>query len=740
MSSLYVKVYYGDSTYRIFLQPSSSTVCLPSFQALCEALIDQLNFHANIPSLLDPTHSPYLVFCVGEDGYHRVLDDLSFRKAIKLANGKNRIALRVLSRRRYQREHVQQVQSYAHKKVMNPLRETGKFSVQRKLICSKHKCYSTVYLLSPSRLLKLFQDFRQHNDVSSVSLALNHLDQCINHHDGDSSALRHRRYDLASLFSEFLAEAVLPVSGCVSTRLRSRFGAKLQKVLREFGVSVYTSESAAEAVAVVFRCKRASQNVRRLYSRAISRAIPRCQTSAAEKLGHRCSCECVALRNAPQTAGDAAPTPDPNSAADSDQEHLPVSYYLNEINQLRNVAETKVKRSFRRLKDAYKQSGQDPSFKPSRKLCRKIEHAVFHYLRKNVSDPQKAVHKRMGDELAAIVVRKLVHAGLDEGFIDETSRLVVMMAYDDAVRELAWQWANMEKMQTTTALSAKMTDQKVSTRYSSTATESADKHHDRINKDSKSQSLYMASVKIRRKSDVKRPKPSTPAYLSAPAESSRPPSSKHARISDYSQESDSSLAKRRTSFRNKHKPVSSESRLSRADLEDIFRPRWRQKILAKSNMPQDRVDVVIDGRNVAKYYGSEKPQWHLLVNVLRDYEQYGMKAVPALWEKDIKDFRSEAEKRLKNVYFSVVPEKEDDDLNALFLAHEENAIILSNDQFRDHIRFQFTPDASLRLAEFVQRNRLSYTIKGDKFFPGKSRGGPRIAAKKQTVRKDQEQK
>ena len=728
-----MKVYYGDSTYRIFLKPTSSTVCLPSFQALCEALIDHLNFHASIPSLLDPTHSPYLIFCVGEDGYHRVLDDLSFRKAIKLAKGNNRIALRVLSRRRYQREHVQQVQSYAHKKVMDPLRETERFPVKRERSCSEHKCHSPVYLLSPSRLLKLFQDFRQRNDVSSVSSALNHLDRCINHHDCDSSALRHRRYDLASLFSEFLAEAVLPVSGCVPTRLRSRFGAKLQKVLREFGVSVYTSESAAEAVAVVFRCKRASQSVRRLYSQAVSRARPRRQTSDAENLGHRCSCECVALRNAPQTAGDAAPAP--YSAAESDQEPLPVSYYLNEIDQLHSVAGTKVKRSFRRLKDAYRQSEQAASFKLSRKLCRKIEHAVFHYLRKNVSDPQKAVRKGMGDELAAIVVRKLVHAGFDEGFIDETSRLVVMMAYDDAVRELAWQWANMEKMQTTAAMSAKMTDQKVWTQYSSNSTESADKHHDIISKYSKYQSLHIpirvATVKIKQKSDAKRPKPSkprpkpsTPADLPATAESesSRPPSSKHAPNSDHSPGSDSSLAKRRTSFKNKHKrkpPINRSSEERNLD-ENVLYPGWRKKILNKSKIPP-RVHVVIDGRNVAKY-DAGKLKLGKLVKVLRDYEQNGMTAVPALWEGDIEEFRREAKKKgLKNIYFSVVPKKESDDMHALSLAYEKNARILSNDKFTAEIIRQFTQDEKLKLARFVRRNCIPYTIKGGKFIPGERR-------------------
>ncbi|EWM22776.1 Ribonuclease Zc3h12a-like protein [Nannochloropsis gaditana] len=77
--------------------------------------------------------------------------------------------------------------------------------------------------------------------------------------------------------------------------------------------------------------------------------------------------------------------------------------------------------------------------------------------------------------------------------------------------------------------------------------------------------------------------------------------------------------------------------------------------------------------------------------------------------------QTEAQESLQSMvdrrWLATIPPTDNDDLYILEFAREKNALVLSNDCFRDHC----ARDPSLR--PFLQRNRVSYTFFANDFLP-----------------------
>lgn len=415
MAAVVVKASRGGELHRFSIPPASPTIKYPTFQSLCEALVYNLSLPTNAAAFADASRAPFdILFRDDEGDYCNIFDDLSLREAITLSRQPLRLKVRV-PRRNGRPQPPTEVQEEV---LADSVRADG-------------HCDPPVHVFSPTSLLRLLKHLRNEGS-SSVRGALADLDRCIQCHPGDAAALRRRRHEVARLFSAFLAEAALPGESRIPNRLTTPLIDNLTASLQRAGVNKHITRAATRAVSIVCNCKPAVELLRSRYADAVCRAAVKRSEADADPA----SSPDVAVAQA-STAVMATTV--------VHSETRPVKHYINQFTRMRRVGGPEVKEAYRRFEHARRRAGDMPAFDLTRKVCKSIQRASFHFLRCHVSSSDFEFEQRAVKALAASVARKLRRAGYDEKLVDVTMQLVAAMAMDDEVIRLAYKWANRPK-------------------------------------------------------------------------------------------------------------------------------------------------------------------------------------------------------------------------------------------------------------------------------------------------------
>ncbi|CDF32590.1 unnamed protein product [Chondrus crispus] len=136
--------------------------------------------------------------------------------------------------------------------------------------------------------------------------------------------------------------------------------------------------------------------------------------------------------------------------------------------------------------------------------------------------------------------------------------------------------------------------------------------------------------------------------------------------------------------------------------------------------------VVVDGENVILSGGKANKDNNILslVNHYQMKKQYPLVVLMhfRVNKRNNKDGKWGIAEKLSsslngNWQVIPVPINADDDMYAINLAKNIDAIIVSNDKFRKQISEQETPEKQEELAKFVKEKRVRYTFKKGKYYP-----------------------
>ena len=149
--------------------------------------------------------------------------------------------------------------------------------------------------------------------------------------------------------------------------------------------------------------------------------------------------------------------------------------------------------------------------------------------------------------------------------------------------------------------------------------------------------------------------------------------------------------------------------------------------VTSSSDPVPKPVVVLDGSNVAWEYRSGAPISSKAIKIALDYYWESGKPAVALLPRNLVDTRLPKEKQADDVNLllqlqkigrvAFIPAGTHDDYYILQYATRENAQIVSNDRFRDHVSFQASSRRQKLLERFLCTHLIPFTFVGNVFLP-----------------------
>lgn len=383
-----VKVSYNSAAHRFTLPHS------PTFITLCESLIQHLRLPTSAAALVKPNRPPYtLWFLDDERDYCRLFDDLSLREALRLSP--------YLLRLRVEKSAISSADTAATMSAVTVVQtDPPVFPPQ----------------FSSASLLKVLSHIRNHG-ASHVRDELGMLINIIKRHEKDPPSLREVRHDLASLLSNFLAKELGPATeGRVETDASVALQKSLRDILEGANVSRATTEQAVKAVRTVSGCRAACDVLRARYTALLTESVGVKMERMNEEEREKGKQNTV----------------------------RPVKHYLNQFVRLMRVAGKDAQDAYEAFAVAKREAeARGEKFQVSRRLCKGVQRACFHFLRCHVTEGKEfEIESRAVDSLAKAVPRKLRKVGYNEFVLQLVHKLVQALARDSNVLHMAYGWAN----------------------------------------------------------------------------------------------------------------------------------------------------------------------------------------------------------------------------------------------------------------------------------------------------------
>lgn len=262
------------------------------------------------------------------------------------------------------------------------------------------------------------------NTTSDVQDALDTLYDTLKRQKSDAQFICDVRHDLASMFSNFLAKNLgRSTRGKVSPKASNELQDALRELLKDASVSRATREDAVRAVRAVCECRASCDLLRKRYFVLVS--------DLARNNGGN-----VGENQSDKTREDE--TEDEKNAV------RPVRYYMNQFVKLMRVAGPDTQdayETFAVLKREAEERGS--KCKVSRRLCKGIQRASFHFLRCHVKEGREfEIETRAVKSLGKAVMKKLQRQGYDQIVAEAAKDLAEFMAMDRQVLNVAFQWTN----------------------------------------------------------------------------------------------------------------------------------------------------------------------------------------------------------------------------------------------------------------------------------------------------------